>query len=145
MQHGQPYGELPPFDLELEVRLQKLLLEAIRTGYVQAAHDLAEGGLVTAAAEMCIADPLHPVGMQLEFEQVTAVDLFGEGPSRVMMAIDPAHVDDFEALAKEYGVPAEWIGTTGGKGLGFRTLFSLSFDEMAEAYYHGLPKALGIE
>ncbi|MCB2198107.1 phosphoribosylformylglycinamidine synthase subunit PurL [bacterium] len=145
MQHGQPYGELPPFNLDLEVRLQQLIITAIRAGYVQAAHDLAEGGLVTAAAEMCIADPLNPQGMQLEFEEISSLDLFGEGPSRVLIIVEPAHVDDLEELARKNDVPAEWIGTTGGKGLGFRTLFSLSFEEMSKAYYHGLSEALGIE
>jgi len=145
MQHGEPRGVLPPLDLDLEVRLQELLVRSIGEGVVTAAHDLAEGGLVVGLAEMAIADPASPIGALVELEEVTALELFGEGPSRVLVTVPPAEVEAFEQMCGDAQVQATWIGSTGGKGIGIRFQFNLGFEEMIDAYYRGLPRALGLE
>ncbi len=145
MQTETPNGKLPKLDLEFEKRLQDLIISAITSGWVSAAHDIAEGGLAVCLAEMAIADEGSQIGAQLEREELTALDLFGEGPSRIVATVPPAHVDQFEELAETEGIPAEWIGTTGGNGIGFRFVFSVSLSDMREAYHQGLETALGIE
>lgn len=52
--HGLVKGD-PTIDLDLERRVQKLLLQAIRRGFVKSAHDCSEGGLAVAIAESCLA------------------------------------------------------------------------------------------
>ena len=52
---GIEAGAPPPLDLETEAAVQSCVREAIRSGHVQAAHDLADGGLAVALAEGCIA------------------------------------------------------------------------------------------
>ena len=43
--------------------------------------------------------------------------LFGEGPSRVVVAVEPARAQEFEALMAESAIPWRWIGMTGGDRL----------------------------
>ncbi|MFC2170571.1 phosphoribosylformylglycinamidine synthase subunit PurL [Calditrichota bacterium] len=142
---GEPRGELPPLDIELEKRLQEVLLAGIELGYILAAHDLAEGGLAVALAEMAVADAENPRGALIELEDPTALNLFGEGPSRAVAIVDPESIDDLEALAEKNNIPAEWIGTTGGNGLGFRNVFKVSLDELTDAYYNSLERHLGLK
>ncbi len=145
MQDGSPRGELPELDLDFELRLQDLLIDGIKKEMISAAHDLAEGGLVVTLAEMAISHQEKQIGAQLEIEDCKIVDLFGEGPSRAVVTVPVDMVDEFEELAEKMEVPAEWIGTTGGKGIGFRTLFSVSLKEMNDAYFEGLEKALEVK
>lgn len=144
MNQGTPRGELPPLDLDLEKRLHELVLTGIEQGMIMAAHDLSEGGLVVALAEMAVADRENPVGALVEMETVTPLDLFGEGPGRIIVVVAVDAIDDFEELAESLDVPAEWLGTTGGRGLGFRGVFSITLEEMIDAWYGGLPRALGL-
>ncbi|CAB3389485.1 phosphoribosylformylglycinamidine synthase subunit PurL [Kyrpidia spormannii] len=53
--HRRLAGDAPPLDLEMERRVQHVCLEAIRQGLAAAAHDVSEGGLAVALAEMAMA------------------------------------------------------------------------------------------
>ncbi len=80
--------------------------EAIRWGLVCACHDLSEGGLAVAAAEMSLAGQL---GATLNLEHITVkgvptihpnqetiVRLFSETPSRFLVEITPEQFGPFE-------------------------------------------------
>ncbi len=143
---GSPSGELTPIDLELEAKLQEFLIKSINRGWISAAHDLSDGGLAVTLCEMALTSPNRSIGALLEREEdVTASWLFAEGPSRVVVTVSPEVMDDFEEATEAAGLPIEWIGTTGGRGVGFRGVFSVSFDEMADAYDNGLERALGLK
>ncbi|HGY10522.1 MAG TPA: phosphoribosylformylglycinamidine synthase I, partial [Oceanithermus profundus] len=94
-------GGLPEFD-ERAPRWMRALFRAIRQGWVRAAHDLSEGGLAVAAAEMAIAgrlglelDPARaPVAAPLTQGEL----LFSESPSRFLVEVDAARAAEFEAL-----------------------------------------------
>ncbi|MBS1262551.1 MAG: Phosphoribosylformylglycinamidine synthase subunit PurL [Calditrichaeota bacterium] len=144
LQGDEPAGALVPIDLELEAVLQRFLIRSVNSGWVSAAHDLSEGGLVVAIAEMALASPGRRIGAMIELEEVTALALFGEGPSRVAVTVPVAEMDAFEQAAEAEGVPAQWLGTTGGDGIGFRTVFSVSMHELARAFDTGLGRALGL-
>ena len=49
---------LEPIDLEAVVRAQRAIREAVRTGELSSAHDIAEGGLAVALAECCVSGGL---------------------------------------------------------------------------------------
>ncbi|MCB1368057.1 MAG: phosphoribosylformylglycinamidine synthase subunit PurL [Rhodobacteraceae bacterium] len=104
---GRTEGDAPPVDLEAERRAGEFVLAAKAAGLIRAAHDLSDGGLALAAAEMAIAGN---VGMVLE-----AGDngwFFGEDQARYLLATrDPAGL---LAAADKAGVPARNIGQTGG-------------------------------
>ncbi len=115
-------GALAPLDLETERRVQAALQAAIGSDLVTAAHDCAEGGLAVALAESCVTGAA-PVGCDVTVEWAGRADhvLFGEGPSRVLVAVEPTRTRAFEALMAESAIPWRWIGTTGGDRLVIRS------------------------
>ncbi|MCG0239294.1 MAG: phosphoribosylformylglycinamidine synthase subunit PurL [Firmicutes bacterium] len=63
--HGVVAGDAPELDLDLERRLQKVVLAAAREGLLTAAHDVAEGGIAVALAEMALAAEPGARGVQV--------------------------------------------------------------------------------
>ncbi len=111
-------GELGPGLPSLpvdEVRAAiELVRNAVRTGRVTAAHDISDGGLACAAAEMAIAGG---VGLEADLDQMVEMRgcsgetaLFGEGPGGFLLAGERA---ELEALAGG-GVDLLIVGAAGG-------------------------------
>jgi phosphoribosylformylglycinamidine synthase len=120
--HRRLAGVLAPLDLALERRVQAAVRAAIGAGLAASAHDCAEGGLAVALAEACVSGP-EPVGATVTLPETAAradLVLFGEGPSRVVVSVEPARTLEFEALMAESAIPWRWIGTTGGDRLRVR-------------------------
>jgi phosphoribosylformylglycinamidine synthase subunit PurSL len=109
--HGLEGGDVPMPDVELAPRLFRRLHEAIVRGLVRACHDLSEGGLAVAAAEMAFAGG---VGADLTgrgpSDLPDPVWLFAESTSRFLVEVPPALAPAFiECLAD---VPHVQVGTT---------------------------------
>jgi phosphoribosylformylglycinamidine synthase len=111
---GRPAGEtgVPKVDLALAPRLFAALHGAIGSGLVRACHDLSEGGLGVALAEMAIAGDL---GARIELKRMPqhgsqdeATLLFSESPSRFLVEVAPEHTRAFEAALA--GLPVAPIG-----------------------------------
>ncbi|MFO0588749.1 MAG: phosphoribosylformylglycinamidine synthase subunit PurL [Polyangiaceae bacterium] len=117
---GAIKGPLPRLDLDLERRLQTLVLGLLRdvARPVQSAQDVAEGGLAVTLAECAIAAP-ERVGARVDLpgNEAPAASLFGEAPSRIVISVAPSHLDRVLAAASAAGVPAKRIGETGGDRL----------------------------
>jgi phosphoribosylformylglycinamidine synthase len=102
-----PLG-LPEVDLEAVAAAQRAVREAVRSGAVSSAHDIAEGGLAVAVVECCLAGGL---GAAIRLRKIPGKPLralFGEGPGGFVVCGSP------DAL-RELG--AEPIGTVGGEAL----------------------------
>jgi phosphoribosylformylglycinamidine synthase subunit PurL len=106
---GRALGPTPPIDLELEARTQLVCREAIQAGWVRSAHDVSDGGLAVALAEMCIAGDL---GADLSWEIAVRADvaLFGEGGSRIIVETREADLSEIERSAREHDVPFAILG-----------------------------------
>jgi phosphoribosylformylglycinamidine synthase len=93
----------------LEARTQLICREAIRAGWVRAAHDISDGGLAVALAEMCIAGDL---GADLAWDIAERADLalFGEGGSRVVVEARAADLAKIEERARTHAVPCVVLG-----------------------------------
>ncbi len=80
-------GAPPTLDLAREARLQELAVLAAEGGWARAAHDVSDGGLALALAEMALATPLErPLGLDVDFEALeTSAELamFSERPGIV--------------------------------------------------------------
>ena len=115
--------KLPHVNIEHAYTTMKALGEAIRQGMVRACHDLSEGGLAVAAAEMALAGQLGvsldlsyiPVeDMQDRQEDATknSVRLFSESASRFIVEITPEQWGSFEKHMRFSGVTdVTYIGT----------------------------------
>ena len=108
-------GVVPDLRLETAAATHHAVHRLIQNGWVASCHDLSEGGLAVAAAEMAFAGE---VGVELRLEavprgdDVTADDvlLFSESNSRYLLEIRP---DDQQAVLEALGdVPAAVVGET---------------------------------
>ncbi len=89
--HQRTGGLVPRVDFEQAPRLFARLHQAIRNGYLAACHDLSEGGLAVALAEMCLAGELGAVidiSQIIEDGQLSAESiLFSESNSRFLVEV----------------------------------------------------------
>ncbi|MGH7275710.1 MAG: AIR synthase related protein, partial [Candidatus Rokuibacteriota bacterium] len=145
--HRRLAGRLAALDLELERRVQAAVRAAVRAGLCTATHDCSEGGIAVALAEGCVTGR-QPVGCEATLPAGGRGDaiLFGEGPSRVVVAVEGGGVREFEALMAESAIPWRWIGTTGGERLtlrvGTRTLVDVAVDRIERAWRGGFERHL---
>ncbi len=137
--HGHRGGTLPPLDLGLHARLLDLVRALVHAGLVAGIHDVSEGGLGVALAEMAVRSG---VGFQ-----VTGVDghaeLFSESPSRVVVCAEGAGAEDVLRRAREAGIPASVLGTTGGDRLVVDGVRDVNLAEATAAWQGAIPHALG--
>jgi phosphoribosylformylglycinamidine synthase len=85
LNNGVISGKAPAIDLEVEAARQQALLKAIKTGLVQSAHDVAEGGLAVALAETTFGAPGLGIDVTLTGSATTA--LFSETQSRFVVTV----------------------------------------------------------
>jgi phosphoribosylformylglycinamidine synthase II len=145
--HRRLAGRLAALDLELERRVQAAVRAAVRAGLCTATHDCSEGGIAVALAEGCVTGR-EPVGCEATLPAGRRGDasLFGEGPSRVVVAVEGGRVREFEALMAESAIPWRWIGTTGGERLtlrvGTRALVDVAVGQLERAWRGGFERHL---
>ena len=116
--HDMVRGVPPELDLKAERALQQLLVAAVREGLARSAHDCAEGGLAITLAECTfgtggIGLNVDLIGVDTADAWVAASTLFSESASRVVVSVAPERAAAFQQRAKDFGVPARDIGTTG--------------------------------
>ncbi len=100
--NGLSGGTVPHVDLEQAPKIFAAVHRAISSGLIRSCHDLSEGGLATAAAEMAFAGGL---GVELDISSVAeaaslsapAVLLFSESATRFLIEVEPAKAAQFEA------------------------------------------------
>jgi phosphoribosylformylglycinamidine synthase len=108
MARSQTADEPVPDVAEITPRVYKALHQAITSNLIRAAHDLSEGGLGVAAAEMCVGGRL---GMKLEssvWDDHTRV-LFGESTGTLLVEVRKQDEEKFLSLFE--GLPLQSIGT----------------------------------
>jgi phosphoribosylformylglycinamidine synthase len=92
-------GSVPRPDPDAPARYRKLH-RAIRAGLVRSCHDVSEGGLAVALAEMCIGGRLGASVTALPHPDM-ATALFSESASRLVVEVAPADIDRFrDAIAE---------------------------------------------
>jgi phosphoribosylformylglycinamidine synthase len=116
--HGKCAGAPPRLDLAREKAVGKACVAMVRAGMLAAAHDCAEGGLAVALAEMCVSGG-RTMGATLKLSESIRPDLllFGEAPSRILVAYDPAREAEVRKLAESHGSPFTVLGAAGGRNL----------------------------
>ena len=113
---GEPLPDgLPEIDVARVAATQEAVREAVRSGRISSAHDLAEGGLAVALAECCLAGS---IGATVELDPGALAGgsldtaLFGEAPGGFILS---GHQGAIEELATATGLTV--IGHVGGESL----------------------------
>jgi phosphoribosylformylglycinamidine synthase len=134
---GREEGAPPPVDLVLERRAGDFVRGLIRSGQATVIHDLSDGGLVAAAAEMALAANVGVVLNATSHEHAHFY-LFGEDQGRYLIATDDPGAVVLKATAA--GVHASVAGQAGGDALASEQgLFSLPLTALREAHEGWLP------
>jgi phosphoribosylformylglycinamidine synthase len=107
--HGFTESHVPYFDLQEEFAMQKSLQELIDGNIVMSAHDVSEGGLLTALMEAGFPNQL---GFEIETDASIRKDafLFGEAQGRAVVSIDEQQQDELETRLESDGVPFLRLG-----------------------------------
>ncbi|MEZ6093163.1 MAG: phosphoribosylformylglycinamidine synthase subunit PurL [Pirellulaceae bacterium] len=100
--HGK--GNVPQVDTQRSVQIFNAIYSGISQRLVRSCHDLSEGGLATAIAEMCFAGGLGAtidvasIPVLSEENLINVIRLFSESNSRFLVEVQPENKADFEAL-----------------------------------------------
>ena len=138
---GAVAGAPPKVDLAVERRNGDFVRSAIRGGKVTAVHDISDGGLLVAVAEMAIGSDNASIGAIL----TKNVDLpehawaFGEDQACYVLTLPADTAEAFLAEAASAGVPANVIGSTGGSELTVEGSTPISLARLSDAHEGWLP------
>jgi phosphoribosylformylglycinamidine synthase len=138
--HNMVVGR-PSIDLELEKRVQRCCLSAIREGVLGSAHDCSDGGLAVALAESSIMGNIGFRG-ELDFEGRLDVSFFGECQSRIVVSVSPEKAELLEEIARRKEVLLTRLGRVGGKEFIIGDYIRLPLEQIDEAWRDGLERAL---
>ena len=134
---GREEGPPPPLDLQAERRTGDFVRARILSGAVAACHDLADGGLLVAVAEMVMAGG---VGVKLDVPQSgmsPQAYWFGEDQGRYLLAVaDGAALIE---LARRAGIEGRLLGRTGGDGLTLPSGATISLARLKTAHHAFFP------
>jgi phosphoribosylformylglycinamidine synthase II len=115
---GELDAGLPRPAVEVVADSLAFVREIVREG-VGAAHDVSDGGLACALAEMAIAGG---IGIEADLDPLVELrggsgesSLFGEGPGGVVLAVEAGDIDALLERAEQAGVDALPIGSGGGE------------------------------
>ena len=173
--HGSVGGRLPELDLDAHGRLLGFVAATVGAADPEAApapgdpgtpgatpgpdgtpalavggvHDVSEGGLGAALAEMAVTGrtgfritlPVTGAGTTTESP---AVAVFGEGPSRVLLSVRPGHVAALRARAEAAGLEVEVLGRADGDRLIVEGVLDVALAAAASASGRAIPEALAL-
>lgn len=140
--HKITAGDAPVIDLQFEKNLQSALLLAIRSGLIEAAHDLSDGGLAITLAEMSI---FGNKGAALDVSELGGISLdtlFSEAQSGVVISVKPDNLDAVTDHFKKMDVPIYNLGTVKGDNLKIQGLTSLKVTNLKSIYEEAIPQAM---
>ncbi len=106
--NGLEGGIVPRINLDIAPRIFRGIHRAISDGHIRSCHDLSEGGLAVAAAEMAFAGEL---GVDLDLSTISldeTVLLFSESNSRFLVEVPESKSKVFESLLT--GLPCHFLG-----------------------------------
>ena len=138
---GREGGAPPSVDPELEGRHGTLVRRAIAEGLIDAAHDISDGGLMVAMAEMVMAGQC---GAKITLPDSDTLHgwAFGEDQARYILAVRDAAA--FTALCDSAGVDAVQIGETISETqLTAGSLPPISKEEMVRWHTSPIPDLMG--
>jgi phosphoribosylformylglycinamidine synthase subunit PurL len=151
---GREEGAPPPVDLATEKRHAEFVRMLIADGLATAVHDVADGGLAVALAEMAIASGIGAdVSKAFGGHWGSEIDLpsklldafphpafwFGEDQARYVVTVRDSDAASAMNLGGNGGVPVRRLGTTGGDVLKFPDKGSIKVETLRRSFEQWLP------
>ncbi|WP_139413335.1 phosphoribosylformylglycinamidine synthase subunit PurL [Bartonella mastomydis] len=135
-------GAPPPVDLQLEKKHGQFVRDVIHNGFVHAAHDISDGGLAIALAEMVIKAE-KGIKVKLSNKSPHHAELFGEDQGRYLLAVKPDALNSLKEHAQTHAVSLIELGQVEGDSLHIDGIFALSVESLTQAYENWFPQFMG--
>ncbi|KQO77922.1 MAG: phosphoribosylformylglycinamidine synthase subunit PurL [Methylobacteriaceae bacterium] len=136
---GREEGAPPPVDLAIERRNGDFVRSLIVSGIADTVHDLSDGGLAVALAEMAMAGGIGAaLPAALEGVPVHAY-LFGEDQGRYLIAVPAEAAADLLYSASAQGIDASTVGIVTGDSLVLPGEETISVAELKAAHEGWFP------
>jgi len=128
-------GPPPPVDLDVERRNGDFVRERIAAGEVDVCHDVSDGGVLVAVAEMALAGGR---GVDLEGPDDAAF-WFGEDQGRYLLAVPRDRVETLKTAASARDVPIRQLGHVSGDALTLNGGAHISLSSLRKTHEGWLP------
>jgi phosphoribosylformylglycinamidine synthase len=136
---GREEGAPPPVDLEAERRNGDFVRILIHEAIATAAHDLSDGGLLVALAEMAMASGIGATLVPPPTDMLPYAFWFGEDQARYVVTVHAGAVEAIRSRASIAGVPVRHIGATGGDVLAIAGEPPVPVAQLSERHERWLP------
>jgi phosphoribosylformylglycinamidine synthase II len=136
---GRPLGRLPALDLGGHTATAALVRDLVADGLLGGVHDVADGGLGVALAELVARSGVgaHLAGVDGHGE------LFSEAAGRVVACVAPGDLAEVARRADAAGVSLAHLGTAGGDRLVVDGVLDLGVAQLAGTWRDALPASMG--
>jgi phosphoribosylformylglycinamidine synthase II len=143
---GREEGAPPPVDLDAERRNGGFVRGLIESGRVDTVHDISDGGLLVALAEMAVAgdigaEILAPGSSQEQFVR----ECFGEDQGRYLLCVPAETTEDVLSDATAANVPAALLGQTGGASMSVAGQGEAAVATLRRAHESWFPAFMGAD
>jgi len=142
--HGKIQGPIPHLNLELEMGIQELCLDAIKKGIIKSAHDLSDGGLAVNISES-IVHSKQGLGARLDVVRKLQNNelLFGECQSVIVVTLEESALYELILLAQKLDMHTQTIGrVTDTNSLVINDQIDISRIKLENAYFNSLEKIM---
>ena len=142
--HGKIQGPIPHLNLELEMGIQELCIDAIKKGIIKSAHDLSDGGLAVNVSESLIQSK---IGLGAKLDVVRKLHnselLFGECQSVIIVTLEESALYELILLAQNLDMHTQTIGRVNeSNSLVINDQIDISRTKLENAYFNSLEKIM---
>ena len=138
--HNKIEGPIPSLDLEYESKVQRVTLEAIKSGIIKSAHDLSDGGLAVCISESLISST-KDLGAKINLTRKLRSDelLFGECQSAIVVTVEEDNLIELVKIAQSHDIPTQSIGkVTSNEKLIINNLINIDLNTIKRSYNKSL-------
>ncbi len=136
---GREEGAPPPVDLVEEKENGDFVRALILDGSASAAHDVSDGGLLVALAEMAMASGIGATLTAAPADTPSHAHWFGEDQARYLITVPSAQAEAVLAKARDASIMAARIGVTGGDMLAIESEQPLPLARLRQSFEGWLP------
>jgi phosphoribosylformylglycinamidine synthase subunit PurL len=140
---GKVEGAPPPVDLADEIKAGNLVRSFIREDKVAVVHDVSDGGLLVAVAEMALAGGIGAQLYPYEGKLPAHAAWFGEDQGRYVLEASPELAEELIERARLLALPARVVGRVGGENLAIKGEPALPLADLRNAHERWLPDYMG--
>jgi phosphoribosylformylglycinamidine synthase len=139
---GREEGAAPPVDLAVERRNGEFIRTLIDSHAVDTVHDVSDGGMMVALAEMAMASGIGAeIGLSTTAGAIPF--LFGEDQGRYLVAVRAVDADRVREAAVNAMVPVALLGRTGGSKLSVEGHGEVQVADLKRSHEAWLPRYMG--